>query len=83
MTVTPAPGLGEMAYLNMARCYEALEDTKNSLESYQRVLLEYPDSSKNTFVREKVKVLEEKGLSPEERGEVASSENAGEESIEK
>lgn len=82
-TVTPPPGLGEMAYLNMARCYEALEDTKNSLESYQRVLLEYPDSSKSTFVREKVKVLEKKSLSLEEHEGVTSSENAGEESIEK
>jgi tetratricopeptide (TPR) repeat protein len=81
-TVTPAPGLGEMGYLNMARCYEALGDTENSLEIYRRILLEYPDSRRGTFVLEKIKILEDDSLNLEDNEGFVVPGDAGEESIE-
>ena len=59
-TIDPAPGLGETAFLNLARCYEALEDAENSLKYYQRVMLEYPQSPKAIYVQEKINILENK-----------------------
>ena len=59
-TISPPPGLGESGYLNIARCYETLNDKKNGLKVYKKFLLEYPDSEKIHFVREKIRMLESK-----------------------
>ena len=56
-TIEPAPGLGEMGYLNLARCYEALDDVANSLQFYQRVILENPQTLRATYVQEKINRL--------------------------
>lgn len=57
-TITPHPGLGETGYLNAGRCFEALGDSKGSLNIYKKFLLEFPDSSKKSFIQEKIKGIE-------------------------
>ncbi|WAC07117.1 MAG: tetratricopeptide repeat protein [Thermodesulfobacteriota bacterium] len=61
-TITPPPGLGESGYFNAGRCFEALGDSEGSLNLYKKFLLEFPDSSKKSFIQEKIKEIElEKG----------------------
>jgi len=57
-TITPSPGLGESGYLNAGRCFEALGDSEGSLNIYKKFLLEFPDSSKKSFIQEKIKGIE-------------------------
>jgi Uncharacterized protein conserved in bacteria len=59
-TITPSPGLGESGYLNVGRCFEALGDSEGSLNIYKKFLLEFPDSSKKSFIQEKIKGIESK-----------------------
>jgi tetratricopeptide (TPR) repeat protein len=59
-TITPSPGLGESGYLNAGRCFEALGDMEGSLNIYKKFILEFPDSSKKTFIQEKIKGIESK-----------------------
>ena len=57
-TITPHPGLGENGYLNVGRCFEALGDDEGSLNIYKKFLLEFPDSSRKSFIQEKIKRIE-------------------------
>lgn len=57
-TVSPPPGLGEDAYLNVARCYELLEDRENSRKAYEKFLVQYPQAQRADFVRARMKSLQ-------------------------
>ena len=59
-TIDPHPGLGEIGYLNVGRCYDALGDKDGSLKIYKRFIVEFPDSRKKSFVEEKIRKLEAK-----------------------
>jgi tetratricopeptide (TPR) repeat protein len=56
-TVNPAPGLGEDGYLNIARCYESLDDRVNSRKAYEKFLVHFPDAQRAGLVRAKLKLL--------------------------
>jgi hypothetical protein len=50
--------LGESGYLNAGRCFEARGDSEGSLNIYKKFLLEFPNSSKKSFIQEKIKGIE-------------------------
>lgn len=62
-TMSPPPGLGEDSYLNVARCYELLEDRENSRKTYEKLLAQYPNAQRADFIRAKIKGLQ--SASPE------------------
>ena len=50
--------LSEMSHLNAGRCYEELGENDKALDTYQHVLVMYPDSSYSALVKERIKILE-------------------------